>query len=329
MAELLESYFKPLKTTAPTPLSNSVTPALIRTWRLTTSTHNNMKPSELILRPNGALYHLDLLPGQVAETIITVGDPERVHAISGRFDKVELKVEAREFVTHTGELDGKRLTVISTGIGTDNIDIVFNELDALFNIDLDRREVKDQLTSLDFVRLGTSGSFQSDLPLDSFVLSEAALATDGLLPFYLSGGEPDEAAISLFEYLEDGGVQLPVPVLIVRPNLPPAIAASDLARGLTMTAAGFYAPQGRSLRLKSGLSPELLARLRTWQHDDLRLTNIEMETSGIYGLATALGHRSASISALVANRAKGTFSKQPAKTVAALIDRGLELVLKG
>jgi len=238
-------------------------------------------------------------------------------------------VEAREFVTHTGELDGKRLTVISTGIGTDNIDIVFNELDALFNVDLERRVVKDQLTRLDFVRLGTSGAFQPDIPLNSFVLSVAALATDGLLPFYLHGGQPDEAAISLFEYLEDGGVQLPVPVLIVRPDLPPAIAASDLARGVTMTASGFYAPQGRSLRLPSGLNPELLTRLRAWRHDDLRLTNIEMETAGIYGLATALGHRSASISALLANRAEGTFSKQPAKTVASLIERGLELVLAG
>jgi len=263
----------------------------------------------------------------VAETIITVGDPERVKAVSARFDRVELKVEAREFVTHTGELDGKRLTVISTGIGTDNIDIVFNELDALFNIDLGRRAVKDELTRLDFVRLGTSGSFQPDLPLDGFLLSEAALATDGLLPFYLSGGEPDEAAISLYEYLEDGGVKLPVPVLIVRPELLPAFAASDLPRGVTMTAAGFYAPQGRSLRLPSGLRPDLLDRLRGWRYDHLRLTNIEMETAGIYGLATALGHRSASLSALLANRTEGTFSKQPAKTVEALITRGLELLI--
>ncbi len=237
-------------------------------------------------------------------------------------------MEAREFVTHTGELDGKRLTVISTGIGTDNIDIVFNELDALFNIDLERREVKTELTQLDFVRLGTSGAFQADLPLDSLLLSEAALANDGLLPFYLSGGAPDEAAISLLEHLEDGKVQMPVPILIVRPELPPAFAASDLARGVTMTASGFYAPQGRSLRLPSGLSPELLRQMRSWRHDDLRITNIEMETSGIYGLATALGHRAASVSALLANRAEGTFSKQPTKTVELLIDRGLSLILE-
>lgn len=275
------------------------------------------------------MYHLDLLPGQVAETIITVGDPERVRAVSRRFDKVELRVEAREFVTHTGELDGRRLTVISTGIGTDNIDIVFNELDALFNLDLEKRSIRPQLTTLDFIRLGTSGSFQPDLPLDSLLLSTAALATDGLLPFYLNAGEPDEAAISLFEHLEDGGVKLPVPVLIVRPTLLPAFAGSDLPRGVTITAAGFYAPQGRSLRLPSALQPDLLRQLRSWQHDGLRLTNLEMETAGIYGLATALGHRAVSLSALLANRAEGTFSTQPAKTVEHLIDRGLELVLKG
>lgn len=256
-----------------------------------------------------------------------MGDPERVRAITRRFDKIEVKAEAREFVTHTGELDGRRLTVISTGIGTDNIDIVFNELDALFNIDLEKRIARDKLTQLTFVRLGTSGAFQSDLPLDSLLLSEAALATDGLLPYYLSGGAPDPAAISLYEYLEDGRVKLPAPVLVVRPDLPPIFATSDLLRGMTLTAAGFYAPQGRSLRLPSGLHPKLLDRLRSWRDDGLRITNIEMETSGIYGLATALGHRSASVSALLANRAEGTFSQQPGKTVEALIDKGLELVL--
>ncbi|MBC6995955.1 nucleoside phosphorylase [Neolewinella lacunae] len=287
-----------------------------------------LAPSELILRPNGSLYHLDLLPGQVAETIITVGDPERVRAVSDRFDRVELRVEAREFVTHTGTLDGRRLTVVSTGIGTDNVDIVFNELDALFNVDLARREIKSELTRLTFVRLGTSGAFQPDLPLDSFLLSTAALAMDGLLPFYLHQGSPDPAAISLYEHLEDAGVRLPVPVLIVRPDLPPAFAATGLPTGMTLTAAGFYAPQGRSIRLASGLSPRLLEALRTWQDEELRLTNIEMETAGIYGLATALGHRAVSLSALLANRAAGTFSRQPAKTVDALISKGLELILQ-
>ncbi|CAH1001660.1 Uridine phosphorylase [Neolewinella maritima] len=284
--------------------------------------------SELILRPDGSLYHLALLPGQVAETIITVGDPERVAQVSRRFDRVELRVEAREFVTHTGELDGRRLTVISTGIGTDNIDIVFNELDALFNIDLARREIKDRLTSLTFLRLGTSGSFQPDLPLDSFLLSQAALAMDGLLPFYPAAGADDSLTTSLAGHLAEQGVQAPVPLRIVRPQLPDLnwAAVPALAHGITLTAAGFYAPQGRSLRLASGLDPALLLALRSLRSGELRITNIEMETAGIYGLANALGHRSASLSALLANRTAGTFSRQPAATVERLIDQGLFLL---
>lgn len=273
------------------------------------------------------MYHLDLLPGQVADTIITVGDPERVRAVSRRFDRVELRVEAREFATHTGEIDGKRLTVISTGIGTDNVDIVLNELDALFNIDLEKRVPRESVTPLTFVRLGTSGAFQPDLPLGSLLLSEAALAMDGLLPFYLTTGTPDILALELQDHLDAGGQRLPVPPLVVRPDLPPAFAQSNLRRGVTLTASGFYAPQGRSLRLPSGLDAGLLGRLRNWRSGNLRLTNIEMETAGIYGLAGALGHRSASVSALLANRAERTFYADPAGAIDQLIDRGLELVL--
>ncbi len=285
--------------------------------------------SELILRPNGALYHLGLLPGQVADTVITVGDPERVAQVSRRFDSVELRVEAREFVTHTGTLRGKRLTVISTGIGTDNVDIVLNELDALFNIDLAAREVKERLTVLTFLRLGTSGALQADLPLDSFLLSEAALALDGLLPFYLHEDEPDELTEAFTAHLADRGVRLPVSPLLVRPNLPALDWGSipGLARGITLTAAGFYAPQGRSLRLPSRLNAGLLSALRQFRSGaSLRVTNIEMETAGIYGLASALGHRSASLSVLLANREQGTFSKRPAAAVDSLIDRGLFLL---
>ncbi|MEM9529256.1 MAG: phosphorylase, partial [Bacteroidota bacterium] len=234
--------------------------------------------------------------------------------------------EAREFVTHTGTLNGKRLTVISTGIGTDNIDIVLNELDALFNIDLAHREVKEEVTQLSFLRLGTSGAFQPNLPLDSFVLSAAALSGDGLLPFYVQPEKPDPAALSLLEHLADHGLKFPAPILVVRPQLPAALVAAKVTHGLTLTAAGFYAPQGRNLRLTSGLTPALLEALRSWHFEDLRLTNIEMETAGIYGLATALGHRSASLSALLANRAAGTFSKRPAQTVAELITYGLDLL---
>ena len=284
--------------------------------------------SELILRPNGAVYHLNLLPGQVAKTIITVGDPERVAQVSRQFDRVEVRVEAREFVTHTGELGGQRLTVISTGIGTDNVDIVLHELDALFNIDLARREVRDELTELTFLRLGTSGAFQPDLPLDSFLLSEAALGLDGLLAFYPRPPAPDLLTVALIGHLDRAGTHLPVPPLLARPRLPVLdwSLMPGLARGITLTAAGFYAPQGRSLRLPSGLSPELRTALRSFRHDDLRITNIEMETAGVYALATALGHRAASLSVLLANRAEGTFSSNPARAVERLINWGLRLL---
>jgi uridine phosphorylase len=288
--------------------------------------------SELILRPDGSLYHLHLLPGQLAETIITVGDPERVELVSRRFDRVELRVAAREFVTHTGELNGKRLSVISTGIGTDNVDIVVNEIDALFNIDLEKREVRDKLTELTFFRLGTSGAFQADLSLDSFLLSEASLALDGLLPFYPAPAEPDPLTLALIDHLDRHRQKIPVSPRILRPAAPSfthSIDSHPLNRGITLTAAGFYAPQGRSLRLPSAMPPELLTALRSFQQDGLRITNIEMETAGLFGLANALGHRSASLSVLLANRAEGTFSKQAARSVDQLIDLGLALLVDG
>lgn len=283
--------------------------------------------SELILRPDGSLYHLHLLPGQVSRDIITVGDPERVGEVSRRFDRVELRVEAREFVTHTGELDGRRLTVISTGIGTDNVDIVINELDALFNVDLKTRRVREELTSLNFLRLGTSGSFQPDLALDSLLLATAALGMDGLLPYYLRRDDSDGLAAAMERHLGERGLRLPGTALFAYPDLPDFINKAAVAQGIALTAAGFYAPQGRSVRLPSGLSSELLMALREFEYNGLRITNIEMETAGIYGLSTALGHRSASLSALLANRALGTFSKRPAETVSKLIDYGLLLMI--
>ena len=288
--------------------------------------------SELILNPDGSVYHLHLLPGQIATDIITVGDPQRVEEISRRFDRVELKVEAREFVTHTGELDGRRLTVISTGIGTDNIDIVLNELDALVNIDLQRREVRPSLTRLNFLRLGTSGAFQPDLPLGSFLLSAGALSLDGLAAYYPAPESANPFGANLVSYLGQRGLRLPVEPHYLEPALPAFTrhdACRGLARGVTLTAAGFYAPQGRSLRLPSRLDGNVLETLRQFRSGDLRITNIEMETAGIYGLANALGHRSASISALLANRAAGTFSKDPAAAVDRLIDLGLLLLTDG
>ncbi|MGB3802042.1 MAG: nucleoside phosphorylase [Lewinella sp.] len=285
--------------------------------------------SELILNPDGSVYHLHLLPDQIATDIITVGDPQRVNEISRRFDRVELKVEAREFVTHTGELNGRRLTVISTGIGTDNIDIVLNELDALVNIDLDRREVRSDLTSLNFLRLGTSGAFQPDLPLGSFLLSAGALSLDGLMAYYTPTGLGKDFADDLSVYLTRQQLQLPVRPYYCHPQLPDFVthdACRNLVRGVTLTAAGFYAPQGRILRLQSRLDSVLLDALRDFTSGDLRITNIEMETAGIYGLANALGHRSVSLSALLANRALGTFATDPAAAVDGLIDLGLQLL---
>ena len=285
--------------------------------------------SELILNPDGSVYHLHLLPGQIATDIITVGDPQRVAQVSRRFDRIELKVEAREFVAHTGELDGHRLTVISTGIGTDNIDIVLNELDALVNIDLDRREVRPSLTRLNFLRLGTSGAFQPDLPLGSFLLSAGALSLDGLAAYYAVPESANPFGVDLASYLGERGLRLPVEPHYLQPELPEFTrheACRGIARGVTLTAAGFYAPQGRSLRLRSPLAGELSDALRDFRSGELRITNIEMETAGIYALANALGHRSASISALLANRAAGTFSKDPAAAVDRLIDLGLLLL---
>ena len=288
--------------------------------------------SELILNPDGTVYHLHLRPEQVARDIITVGDPGRVAEVSRRFDRVDTKVEAREFVTHTGELNGRRLTVISTGIGTDNVDIVLNELDALFNVDLAAREIRDVKTKLNFLRLGTSGAFQPDLPLDSLLLSEAALGLDGLLSFYSVEGDT-ALRRELEEHLAADGQRLPGTPVMVRAALPPGMAhpaAAGLPRGITLTAAGFYAPQGRSLRLPTRMDAPLLKSLRAYRSaEGLRITNIEMETAGIYGLASALGHRAASLSALLANRAEGTFSRDPAAAVERLIDFGLLLLTDG
>lgn len=284
--------------------------------------------SELILRPDGTVYHLGLNPEQIAPTIITVGDPKRVNRVSRRFDRIDHRVARREFVTHTGELDGRRLTVIATGIGTDNIDIVLNELDALVNIDLERREVRDELTRLTFLRLGTSGAFQPDIPLDSIVLSRAAVSYDGLLPFYPEIKET-EYANGIERHLRAHDVDPMVRPRVVAPDLPDFLKGNtDIRSGITLTAAGFYAPQGRQLRLRSLFDDAYLSALRSYRADDGgRITNIEMETAGIYGLATALGHRSASLSVLLANRALGTFSDRPGEAVEELIERGLSLLV--
>ncbi len=286
---------------------------------------NTIAESELILNPNGSVYHLHLRPEDIATTIITVGDPDRVHTVSQHFDHIELRRQKREFCTHTGTLNGKRLSVISTGIGTDNIDIVLNELDALVNIDLLNRTLKATHTPLTIVRIGTSGALQADLPVDSFVASSFGIGMDALLNFYdFSPNALETAVADILPHFN--------------PKINPYVAqgsatllhtlAHDLVQGITTTCCGFYGPQGRELRLKPAIG-NLLDQLQAVQHPNYRLTNFEMETAGIYGMSRLLGHEALSLSVILANRVKGTFSKTPKKSVQKLISLTLERLTQG
>jgi len=281
-------------------------------------------PSELILNADGSIYHLNLVPQDIATTIITVGDPDRVADVSQYFDTVELKKEKREFLTHTGTLDGKRLSVISTGIGTDNVDIVLNELDALVNIDFDQRMVRSAKTQLDIVRVGTSGAVQSDIAVDSFLISEYAMGFDGLLHTYQSNhvqqNEISEAFIKHTDWSPDKSVPY---VVKCDEGLATQLASNRIRFGLTATNIGFYGPQGRKLRLD--LAEESLNdKMTSFEHDSLKITNLEMETSGIYGLSKLLGHRAVSMNCILANRVTGAFSKNPQKAVDDLIQYTLQ-----
>ncbi len=288
------------------------------------NTNTSIAASELIINPDGSIYHLDLLPSEVAETIITVGDQHRVEMVSQHFDKIEVRKAKREFHTHTGTYKGKRISVISTGIGTDNIDIVFNELDALFNVDFQTRMVKEQLTSLDIIRIGTSGAMQEGIPVDSHLASAFGLGLDSLMHYYeLNYNEAEQALINATPTLPN---QLRPYAIQSSERLLQNIAG-DLKKGITVTCPGFYAPQGRQVRLKAA-NENLLDEFRTLNVAGYRATNFEMETAGIYGMAKALGHHPLSLNAILANRVKGTFSKTPKKTVADLIVYALEKIIE-
>lgn len=277
--------------------------------------------SELILNPDGSVYHLNIRPEHLAETIITVGDPDRVAAVSSYFDEIEFQTGKREFHTHTGRIGKKRLTVISTGIGTDNIDIVFNELDALVNIDLETREVKSEHTSLDFIRIGTSGCLQADIPIDSFLVSSHGLGTDGLGLFYHQNLDEENKAI-----LEQINNEFKFPIELYfsvgSSSLIDKICP-DFQKGITTTCTGFYGPQGRELRLKSKIA-ELLPSLSGFRYKDHIISNFEMETAGIYLMANLLGHQAISCNALLANRITNEFSSTPKETTNRLIETILE-----
>ncbi len=281
--------------------------------------------SELVLNPDGSVYHCNILPEQLADLVITVGDPDRVEKVSRYFDSVEFKTQKREIVTHTGSLNGKRITVISTGMGTDNIDIVFSELDALANIDLKIGEIKEDFRQLSFVRLGTSGALHSDLPVDSFVLSSHGLGMDGLLHFYedsllVRDLDMEEA---FYEHADwDDSKAVPY-VVKGSSELLEKLSSEQTNSGITATALGFYGPQGRFLRLRPNPF-DINEKLASFEHRGHRITNFEMETSGIYGLAAMMGHEALSVNCIVANRALGEFSKDSYASVDKMIQYALE-----
>lgn len=287
---------------------------------------NRFSDSELIINPDGSIYHLHLRPEQIADTIITVGDPGRVEEVSKYFDSVQHKVKYREFITHTGYLNNKHLTVISTGIGTDNIDIVMNELDALANIDFGSRMVKKELRSLDIIRVGTSGSVSEEIGVDEIVVSENAIGMDGLLNYY-----EHENSIQETVYLEAFYSHVSPYFKEVRPYIATAnehllsYFEEDFKKGTTFTACGFYAPQGRMLRGKRTF-PDFVRVINSFRHKHFRVTNLEMETAGIYGMGKLLGHRCLSVNAILADRTNNLFSSDPKKVVDRMIEKVLERV---
>ena len=275
--------------------------------------------SELILNPDGSVYHLNLNPENIAQDIIFVGDQDRVEKITKHFDSIELSKQKREFKTQTGIYKGKRITVMSTGIGPDNIDIVMNELDALVNVDLETRTVKNELTSLNIVRIGTSGSLQADIPCDSIVMSQYGLGLDNMLRSYLidefSENEIEDAFIQQTNWDMKKGRPY---VISGSKSLEKRLESDTIFKGFTGTAGGFYGPQGRVIRL--GIQdPELNAKMDRFNYNGIRMTNLEMETGAIYGLGKLMGHNCLSLNAIIANRATGTFSEDPYKAVDELI----------
>ncbi|MAT89553.1 MAG: phosphorylase [Flavobacteriaceae bacterium] len=287
----------------------------------------SLAASELILNPDGTIYHLNLAPGDIADTIITVGDPERVTAITKHFDAIEVAVHKREFKTQTGYYKGKKITVISTGIGTDNIDIVFNELDALVNIDFETRTVKKEHTALQFIRIGTSGAIQPEIEVDSWLLSTSAIGFDNLFWFYEGNEYLNDAFAEAFVRHMQWSKRKAYPYVIEADNgLISRFQYAKMMEGVTATNVGFYGPQGRQLRLSLD-DTNLNDKLASFVFEGQRITNLEMETSGIYGMAKLLGHQAISLNAILANRATGTFSKSPEKTVEDLIRHTLETLV--
>ena len=281
-------------------------------------------PSELVLNPDGSIYHLKLHPEDIADTLILVGDPNRVEMVSAFFDQLEIRKSHREFVTHTGTYKGKHMTVLSTGIGTDNIDIVLNELDALANINLNKRTRKEDGRCLTLVRIGTTGGIQKDIPLNSFILSRYAAGFDPVLNFY--AGRDSVANLEMekaFKAHTDWPSVLSHPYFVRSSDSLFELLNRDVHSGITVSAPGFYGPQGRKIRLDP-LYPELNERMESFRFEGLRITNYEMESSALFGLAALLGHQAITICAMIANRASLEFTGDYKPVVNNLIKFTLE-----
>jgi len=287
---------------------------------------NPIPKSELVLNNDGSVYHLSLHPENIAKTIILVGDPSRVSMVSKYFDNIEFSQSNREFITHTGTIGRKRISVISTGIGVDNIDIVLNELDALVNIDLKKRTIKENLTSLNFIRIGTSGSLQSNIDVDTFLLTKYALGLDGLLHFYDFNNKNLVALQENFINQLNWNENFAKPYFVESNFELYDLLNSDLVyTGITATAPGFYAPQGRELRIPI-FDNQLQDKLASFSFSNYKISNFEMETSAIFGLSKLMKHKSATICAVIANRAVKRYSKDHSITIKELIKYVLEKI---
>ncbi len=284
----------------------------------------NIKESELILNPDGSVYHLNLKPENISDTILLVGDQNRVEKITKHFDSIEFETQKREFKTQTGHYKGKRLTVLSTGIGPDNIDIVINEIDALVNIDLKTRAVKEKHTCLNFIRVGTSGSLQVDVPVNAIVLGEYGLDLNGMLHYYQLEDIGNSKFIDAFIKSTNWNSNKARPILIeCSQELKKQFESDTIYKGITATASGFYGPQGRVLRIPLE-DPSLNNNMDAFCFKGSNITNFEMETSAIYGLSKLLGHQALSLNTIITNRANGTFCEDPKKAVEDLIVYVLE-----
>ena len=282
--------------------------------------------SELILDKRGAIYHIGARPEEIAGTVILVGDPDRVPVVSKHFDSIEFKLQHREFITHTGYIGKKRITVLSTGIGPDNIDIAMNELDALVNIDLETRTLKPALTSLNILRFGTSGSLREEIPVDSFVAGTHGLGFDNVMHFYKIPNTPGENnIIHAFKGHTDLSVGHVIPYIYEGSSSLLNLFNEGYYQGITVGCPGFYGPQGRILRLELAY-PGLIDKLTSFRYEDHFISNFEMESSAIYGLGKALGHQCISLNAIVANRVVQQFSKDSAAAVEELIEKSLNVI---